>query len=133
MEELPFAAAFGVYGSWVGLIICIAALAAICYVSLVPVYAYPGTDDYYISQHPPFNQYTFWSNYLAAAVIFFTFSIYLIYKKLTDPEMGWGLIWLDDINLEAGRADIPSLEVLRAEREDAKQQPLYQKAVNFFF
>lgn len=51
------------------------------------------------------------------------------------PHRTWLNTWVaqDDIDIDTGRRDAPTLEELQAEREAYRQTPLWRKIVDFFF
>ncbi|KAI7310367.1 Amino-acid permease [Hortaea werneckii] len=81
-DELPFKAAFGVYGSWVGFILVILVLIAQFYTAVQPLSAY----DFFLS-------------YLAIFVVILFYIIGVIWKRST---------WLrtKDIDVDSGRREI---------------------------
>ncbi|RMD41403.1 hypothetical protein DV735_g3743, partial [Chaetothyriales sp. CBS 134920] len=64
IEQLPYEAAFGVWGSWVGLILCSIAIIATFYTSLFPLGGSPDAE-------------VFFQNYLAAVVVV---ALYIFWK-----------------------------------------------------
>lgn len=70
-EQLPYQAQFGVYGSYLGAGLCIIALIATFYTSLFPIGGGVSTAE------------VFFSNYLAAPVILFFYTMWMIFKDRT--------------------------------------------------
>ncbi len=74
VEELPFRAAFGVWGSWVCLLINVLALIAQFYVALYPVGG------------PDLDPTTFFELYLAGPFLIFLYFTWKIYSWFYRPE-----------------------------------------------
>ncbi|RMZ78671.1 hypothetical protein DV738_g3764, partial [Chaetothyriales sp. CBS 135597] len=68
VEQLPYEAAFGVWGSWVGLILCSIAIIATFYTSLFPLGGSPDAE-------------VFFSNYLAAAVVVVFYLFWKVWSR----------------------------------------------------
>lgn len=132
VEEIPHHAAWGVYGSYCGLTLTMCCLAAILYISLIPVFPYGVTDDVYLNNHQDYCEYCFWSNYLAAVVIVFLFLFWLIWRRISDPEKGWHSIDLSAMNLDEGRRELPPLDQLKAERDEEANKPLIKRLLRWF-
>lgn len=68
VDDLPFKAAAGIYGSWLGLLLNILCLVAQFYIALFPIGSNPSAS-------------TFFKSYLAAPVVLAFFLIWKIVKK----------------------------------------------------
>jgi len=98
LEELPFRAALGVWGSWFGFLFCVLVLIAQFYVALFPI----GGDT---------SAYNFFLTYLAGPVVLAFFLFWWAIKRDS-----W--VKLHEIDIDTGRRNFPSLELLRAERAE---------------
>jgi amino acid transporter len=105
LEELPFAAAGGVLGSWFGLMLNTAALGATFYTALFPIGGTLGSDD---GGKP--DPEIFFLTYLAALVVVVFWAAYMIWGW---RQNGLWHVPLDKIDLVAGMKNFPSLELLR--------------------
>lgn len=99
VEELPFRAAFGVWGSWFGFLLCCLVLIANFYIALFPIGSSP-------------NAYDFFLSYLAAPIVIVFFLVWWLIHWKRDHFMTLG-----EIDIDTGRRNFPSLEELRAERQ----------------
>ena len=115
-DDLPFAAMFGVTGSYIGLGLVILCLIAQFYVSLFPIGGSP--DAKY-----------FFENYLAAPIVIFFFVGYKLWYKQ------WSLgVDLGAINVDEGRRDYDAVafrEEMEAERAEKAAWPAWKRAWNF--
>ncbi|EPS36453.1 hypothetical protein H072_10032 [Dactylellina haptotyla CBS 200.50] len=100
LNELPFKAGFGVWGSWIGLTLNILCLVAQFYVALFPIGGSPNVE-------------VFFQSYLAAPVVLICFLGYKIYSR----EWTFG-VNLMEIDLDAGRRDLDIAEIIRQENEE---------------
>lgn len=107
LEELPFRAALGVWGSWYGFLFNILVLIAQFYVALFPVHGTP-------------NAYDFFLAYLAAPVVLVFFLFWWAWKRES-----W--VKLSEIDIDTGRRNFPSLELLRAERAEIAQKSFFPR------
>jgi yeast amino acid transporter len=107
LDELPFKAAFGVWGSWVGLVFNILCLIAQFYVALFPIGGEP-------------NAYDFFEAYLAAPIViaFFVFWKILKRTKFVRPR---------DVDLVSGRRELDLKAILEEEREQMTHWRWYKK------
>ncbi|RMX94897.1 hypothetical protein D0866_16557 [Hortaea werneckii] len=107
-DELPFQAAFGVYGSWVGFILVILVLIAQFYTAVKPLTAY----DFFLS-------------YLALFVVILFYIIGLVWKRQT---------WLRtaNIDVDTGRREIDweAYEQLKMEKQN---WPAWKRVYHFLF
>jgi len=107
VEELPFKAALGVWGSWFGLFFNILVLIATFYVSLFPIGGKPDPK-------------VFFQSYLAAPCVLAFFLFWWAWKRDS-------FVKLDDIDLDSGRRNFPSLEELRAERAEIARKSFFPR------
>ncbi|KAG8878975.1 glyceraldehyde-3-phosphate dehydrogenase 1 [Tulasnella sp. 332] len=105
VEELPFRAAFGVWGSWFGGLFNVLILVATFYVAVWPIGLQPNANSFFLS-------------YLAAPIILVTFIAHLLWKR---P----GLLHPSSMDIDTGRSNFPSLETLRAERAEVASKPFF--------
>ena len=100
-DDLPFAAMFGVIGSWIGLGLNILCLIAQFYVALFPIGGSP-------------TAMNFFESYLAAPVVILFFVGYKVYYKQ------WSLgVKLADINIDEGRREL-DLDAFRQEMDEER-------------
>ena len=90
MDELPFRAAFGVWGSWLCLLINVVSLIAQFYVALYPVGG------------PYLDANTFFQLYLAGPLLIFLFLCWKIYSWTVRPEDRKLFISTKDIDIYTG-------------------------------
>jgi amino acid transporter len=118
VDDLPFAAMFGVTGSYIGLALNILCLVAQCYVSLFPIGGSP-------------NAMAFFENYLAAPVVLLFFVGYKIYYK----QWSFG-VNLAKVQIDEGRREL-DFNALRAEldaeRAEKATWPLWKRQMDFWF
>ncbi|KAF8315660.1 hypothetical protein DL93DRAFT_2056917, partial [Clavulina sp. PMI_390] len=107
LEELPFRAAFGVWGSWYGGLFNILILIAQFYIAVWPIGTSPNATSFFLA-------------YLAAVLVLALFLVHLVIKR---PP----LLKLQDIDLDTGRRDFPTLETLRAERAEVDQMSFFPR------
>lgn len=116
-EDLPFAAMFGVIGSWIGLGLNILCLIAQFYVALFPIGGKPDAQ-------------AFFESYLAAPIVILFFVGYKVYYKQ------WSIgVKLQDINIDEGRREL-DLDAFRAEldaeRAEKKSWPWWKRTWDFW-
>jgi amino acid transporter len=116
-EDLPFAAMFGVIGSWIGLGLNILCLVAQFYVALFPIGGKPDAQ-------------AFFESYLAAPIVILFFVGYKVYYKQ------WSIgVKLQDINIDEGRREL-DLDAFRAEldaeRAEKKSWPWWKRTWDFW-
>ncbi|KAI0999384.1 putative amino-acid permease [Podosphaera aphanis] len=118
VDELPFAAMFGVTGSWIGLALNILCLIAQFYIALSPISGHSSIE-------------SFLQAYLAFPVVISFFIGYKIYNR------SWTLgTDLSSIDVDEGRRaiDIETLkEDMAAERAIKATWPWWKKQMNFWF
>jgi len=108
LDELPFQAAFGVYGSWVGFILVILVLIAQFYTAVKPLKAY----DFFLS-------------YLALFVVILFYVVGLVWKRQT---------WLRtaNIDVDTGRREI-DWEVYEQLKMEKQNWPAWKRVYHFLF
>ena len=126
LEELPFQAKFGVFGSWIGIAIIVLALVSAFYVSLYPAFGYPAPND----DDSTLSAYYFFSLYLACPVILVSFLVYWVYLRVWFPAGGWHMLPLDAIDIDSGMADIPSLDELRRIRQEQAKDGFLRQIIS---
>lgn len=90
MDELPFRAAFGVWGSWVCLVINVLCLIAQFYVALYPVGG------------PYLNPTIFFQDYLAGPFLVVLYLIWKVYSWFARPEHRPLFVRTKDIDIYTG-------------------------------
>ena len=90
VDELPFKAAFGVWGSWLCLLINVLGLVAQFYVALYPVGG------------PNLDPTTFFELYLAGPFLIFLYLIWKVYSWFRRPEDRPLYVKLKDIDIYTG-------------------------------
>ncbi|KDE08980.1 hypothetical protein MVLG_00703 [Microbotryum lychnidis-dioicae p1A1 Lamole] len=118
VEELPFKAAGGVYGSWFGLILVILVLIAQFYVAIWPI---GGRES-----DPKAAAETFFKVYLAMPVLLFFWVAAFLWKR-TLPQRA------HDIDLDTGRKSWLTVEEMRLYREDRRNAPFFTRAFRILF
>lgn len=98
MDELPFQAAFGVWGSWAGLILNILCLIAQFYVALFPIGGEP-------------NANSFFQAYLAFPIVIAFYLFWKVFKRTR-----W--VRSSEVDLVSGRREINLKAILEKEREE---------------
>jgi len=107
VEELPFKAALGEWGSWFGGLFNVLVLIVTFYVSVWPIGVKPNAKSFFLS-------------YLAAPIILASFLGHLIIKH---PP----LVRVEEMDIDTGRRDFPSLETLRAERDEIRSRSFFSR------
>ncbi|KAL1956608.1 hypothetical protein VTO42DRAFT_6955 [Malbranchea cinnamomea] len=117
LDEIPFKAALGVYGSWMGVFLVIIVLVAQFYVAVWPVGGGPNgaTND----------AEGFFKAYLALPVVLFFWVCGYFWKRT-----GW--LKLSQIDVDAGRRAI-DWEAHHAEQERRRNSPLWKRIIYFLF
>jgi yeast amino acid transporter len=116
-DDLPFAAMFGVWGSWIGLFLNILCLVAQFYVALFPIGGNPDAK-------------AFFESYLAAPVVIAFFVGYKLWYRQ------WNLgVKVSEMNLDEGRREL-DLDAFRAELDAERAQkatwPWYKRYWDFW-
>ena len=89
VDELPYRAQFGIWGSWVGILLNFICLAAQFYVALWPVGGSP-------------NAMNFFESYLAAPVIIFLYLLWKVYSWFKYPSHRPLFVRTSDIDIYTG-------------------------------
>lgn len=110
MDELPFKAAFGIWGSWVGLILNILCLIAQFYVALFPIGGTP-------------NAATFFEAYLAAPIVLAFFIVWKVFKRTR-------YVRAHEIDLVSGRRELNLKAILAQEREEQSRWGPFKKYIS---
>ena len=103
IDDLPFQAILGVYGSWVGLIMCVLCVLAQLYVAIAPVGKSP-------------NAYDFFVNMLALPLIL---AFFLYWKIAHKTE----LVRVTEMDLLTGRRE---LDLTAAKEEERLERATWQ-------
>ena len=118
-DDLPFAAMFGVYGSWLGLALNILCLIAQFYVALFP-----------IGGNPTLGAEYFFESYLAAPIVILFFVGYKVFYRQ------WTIgVKLHEIDIDEGRreVDIGAFRAeMDAERAEKAAWPLWKRTWDFW-
>lgn len=117
-DDLPFAAAFGTIGSWIGLALNILCLIAQFYTALFPIGGKPDAQ-------------AFFESYLAAPIVLLFFVGYKLWYK----QWSFG-VNLRDINVDEGRRELDLVAFraeLDADRAEEAKWPMWKKVMNFWF
>jgi yeast amino acid transporter len=112
LDDLPFKAAAGVWGSWIGLIIVILCLIAQFYIALFPIGATP-------------NAQAFFEAYLAAPIIF---AMYVIWKVVNKTRF----VRASEVDLVSGRRDMNLHELREQDLRDQAHWNPFQRYCAFF-
>ncbi|KJA14768.1 hypothetical protein HYPSUDRAFT_208447 [Hypholoma sublateritium FD-334 SS-4] len=118
VEELPFQALGGVYGSWFGVILVILVLIAQFYVAIWPI---GGMDP-----DPKVVAQNFFETYLAFPVMILFYIIGYAWKR-TLPQRA------SEIDLDTGRKSWLTVEEMRAWRASRKEAPLHIRIYRILF
>jgi len=116
LDEIPFTAMFGVWGSYCGLILNIICLMATFYIALCPVGG------------PNFVAEAFFEEYLAAPIVILFFIGWKVAKR--DWSLG---VDLRNMDVDAGRRELDLKDEMDAERAAYKALPFYKKVWAFWF
>jgi yeast amino acid transporter len=98
VDELPFKAAFGIIGSWVGLSLNVLCLVTQFYVALFPIGGSPNVSDFFMA-------------YLAAPMVLTFFVFWKIYKRTQ-------FVRSHEVDLVSGRRELNLKELLEEERDE---------------
>ncbi|RCI09367.1 hypothetical protein L249_3760 [Ophiocordyceps polyrhachis-furcata BCC 54312] len=114
VDEIPFQALLGVWGSWISLIMCFFVLAAQFYTAIAPV------------GKPGFNTVEgFFKDWLAFPVVMAFWLLGFLWKR-----SGW--LRIDQIDVDTGRRELDWDEV-RAYREHVQRLPSWRRALHKLF
>lgn len=117
-DDLPFAAQFGVIGSWIGLFLNILCLVAQFYVALWPIGGKPDAN-------------LFFQSYLAAPIVLLFFFGYKLYYR----QWTFG-VRTRDMHVDEGRREVDFVAFraeLDAERAELKAMPMWKRVVSDLF
>ncbi|KAF3274268.1 hypothetical protein TWF970_008019 [Orbilia oligospora] len=114
LDEIPFRAAGGIIGSYMGFGLNCLVLVAQFYIAISPLGS-------------PMSAKNFFQNYLAAFIILLFYLGYKFWKR----DWSW-YIKLEDIDLVTGRRELNLGETLRKEREERAGWPTWKKAWHWF-
>ncbi|KAF3119254.1 hypothetical protein TWF703_003561 [Orbilia oligospora] len=114
LDEIPFRAAGGIIGSYMGFGLNCLVLIAQFYIAISPLGS-------------PMSAKNFFQNYLAAFIILLFYLGYKFWKR----DWSW-YIKLEDIDLVTGRRELNLGETLRKEREEMAGWPAWKKAWHWF-
>ncbi|KAK7453997.1 Amino-acid permease inda1 [Stygiomarasmius scandens] len=117
LEELPFQAAGGVYGSWFGVILIVLVLIAQFYIAIFPIGDLSS---------PTERASSFFEAYLAAPVVVAMWIAGYIWKG-TRPKRA------HEIDLDTGRKSWLTVEEMRAYRAERARAPLYVRIYRILF
>lgn len=115
VEDIPFRAIFGVWGSWIGLIGCFIVMAAQFYNSITAPPGKPGLN----------TAEGFFQGYLAVPILLLFWAIGFLWKRT-----GW--LRLDQIDIDTGRREL-DYEAIRAYRAYVQSLPLWRRAIKKLF
>ncbi|KFY54353.1 hypothetical protein V497_07791 [Pseudogymnoascus sp. VKM F-4516 (FW-969)] len=116
LEELPFAAMFGVTGSWIGFLLNVLCLIASFYVALFPVGG------------PDLDAKGFFKSYLAGPCVI----VFFVGHKIYSRTLKFG-VNLHSVDVDAGRRELNLGEEMEAERAAYRALPFWKKVWNFWF
>jgi len=118
LDELPFRAAFGVWGSWVCFFINVISLMAQFYVALYPIGG------------PNLNASNFFQLYLAGPLLIFLYLVWKVYSWIYRPAHRPWFIRAQDIDIYSGMREEQRLSIsgvgVDAERRRASIQELQE-------
>ncbi|KAF5376599.1 hypothetical protein D9757_009590 [Collybiopsis confluens] len=117
LEELPFKALGGAWGSWLGLILVILVLIAQFYVGLFPVGGVPNASE---------RVQNFFQAYLAAPIVLAFWIIGYLWKRTTP----WRA---HQIDLDTGRKSWLTVEEMRKFRAERRAAPMYVRVYRMLF
>ncbi|THU78399.1 APC amino acid permease [Dendrothele bispora CBS 962.96] len=139
LEELPFQAAGGVWGSWFGVILIVLVLIAQFYIAIFPLGGLSSPSERASSFFGEYRIWPFcflcerpWSHpslveaYLAAPVVVFMWIIGYVWKG-TRPKRA------HEIDLDTGRKSWLTVEEMRAYRAERARAPLYIRIFRLLF
>lgn len=119
LEELPWKSPFGIWGSIYGAFFNMLVICFTFYISVFPI----GEGD--LSPSDRVN--AFFQGFISVPIVVIVF--WLPYKIIKKTK----IVKIDEIDISTGRRDPVPIEVLRREREEARNAPLHKKIWNFFF
>jgi amino acid transporter len=104
LDELPYKANCGVWGSWICLLICVLALIAQFYVALYPVGG------------PNLDATTFFQLYLAGPLLIFLYLLWKGYSWIYEPAHRPLFIRTKDIDIYTGMREISGVGISAEDR-----------------
>jgi amino acid transporter len=110
LDEIPFRAAGGVWGSWLGLVLNIFCLIAQFYIALFPIGGEP-------------NANSFFQAYLAAPIVLAFFIVWKLWHKTR-------FVRPHEVDLISGRRDMNLVELRAEDREARTHWGPWKKYVN---
>ena len=112
LDELPYQAAFGVWGSWAGLFLNVIVLMASFYTSVASLSAY-----------------YFFEGFLAGPLILFLWLAWKIWTR----ERQW-LVPISEMDMSTGmRQNIEELQAMAAEKRSAKKPSIFKRILEGLF
>lgn len=114
LDDIPFKAIFGVYGSWLGILLVFIALAAQFYSAIAPPFTHELND-----------AEGFFKAYLALPVVLLFWAVGYLWKRE-------GFLKLDQIDLDTGRRE-HDWEAINAYRARRATWPFYRKFFDAIF
>ncbi|KAK8927043.1 Amino-acid permease inda1 [Metarhizium anisopliae] len=114
VKEIPFQAAFGVWGSWIGLVLCVVVLAAQFFTALAP----PGKDGLNTAEG-------FFKSYLAFPILIAFWAGGFVWKRT-----GW--LRLDQIDVDTGRREL-DWDQIRDYQAEIQSWPSWRRALHRVF
>jgi len=117
VEELPFQALGGVYGSWFGVILIVLVLIAQLYIAVSPLKPLEGS--LAVAEN-------FFAVYLAVPVMILFYAIGYAWKR-TLPKKA------SDIDLDSGRKSWLTVQEMREYRAERKRAPVYVRIYRILF
>ncbi|PWN35891.1 putative GAP1-amino acid transport protein [Meira miltonrushii] len=120
VDELPWKSPVGVVGAIFGVAFNILVIILQFYIAAFPIGA--GSVEEQLAT-PSQRVNAFFLAFLAAPVVLVFFIFWKVFKRTS-------FVRLDEIDITTGRMQAVPLEVLRREREEARQQPIFKKIFN---
>ncbi|WRT66803.1 uncharacterized protein IL334_003766 [Kwoniella shivajii] len=117
LEELPFTALGGVYGSWLGATLLVIILIAQFYIALFPIGGVTSAGE---------RAQSFFISYLAAPIMIGFYIIGYLWKRKTPRKA-------HEIDLDTGRKSWLTVEDMRAYRAERAKAPLYIRVYRTLF
>lgn len=118
VEELPWASPLGEYGSWWGGCFCILVVIFQFYIAAFPI----GEGEDTAQERAT----AFFQAFLAVPVVIFFYVPYKLYYRTP-------FVKVSEMDITTGRLEWIPLDVLRREREEEKQRPIWKKVYQAIF